>query len=266
MSTDLHKSVEQVALSLLLENAYEDFEHNLFSVGTRFLLWGSFDSESMLLGNYFKSKKKPELNDQRRSDRNLSREDYQLKVQASLAASEAWKYYEWSNKNNRQPILRDCLISYCSAFENCLKNVALVFKLAKSKKFGIEDQVFVPGDQFTKALKDINSEWEHAGDDKKFRQRVFYDTYVCELNPIQRKYSFLKSDIKNQSEWETYEVAVKLRNAVIHQLGRCVTQECIDGHIFPAMQEIELNGRDLEKISTAIKKIMEPLCFELNQL
>lgn len=261
------KRPEQVALSLLLESAHQEFEHAVKSIGPRFLLWGSFDSAEVLAENYFKAKKKNRLADGRRTARSFSSDESRLKRTVGIAAAQAWEYVEWANQLDRQPILRDCLVSYCAAFEACLKNVALVFKLAKKKPRGISDQVFVPGDEFKRYLKEISDDWEKCGQDREaFRFKAFFDQFICLVNPAPDLYPFPNSPDDNLTHWQICQAAVKLRNAVVHQLGRPSEQESIGDDVFPAMWEVELKARHLKLISESMQKVISPLSIGLDKL
>lgn len=148
-------SVEQVALRHLLDNAYEDFKQSLHSAAARFVLWGSFKDSDELVNHYFSAKSRKDLTDGRRSSKSLTEQEMAFRNSVEIGAFEAFQYVSWARKHGGQPILREMLIAYCTAFENCLKNIALVFALANIKKHGIEDQVFVPSEQFRKTLGDI---------------------------------------------------------------------------------------------------------------
>lgn len=252
-------AVEQVALSCLLENAHQEFEHSLLSANARLLLWESFESPDALADSYFKAKHKNHLSDRRRTSKSLSVEEDRLRTTVSISATKAWEYMEWARKRNRQPIFYDALISYCYAFETCLKNIALVFRLAGDKKRSTDDQVFVPGDEFKRILNDIRKAWHECGGNSVFRPKVFFDKYICQANPWRDTYPFPFELKANNSQWEICEAAVNLRNAVVHQLGLPSTQEVIGKKVFPAMVAIEIKGTDLKFISDSMQKILLPL-------
>lgn len=260
------KGVEQVALSHLLDNAYEEFQQSLSSVGARFVLWGSFDSAEALKENYFRAKKKEALLDRRRGEKSRTNEENQLISLVEDSAESAYEYVEWAKKHSSQPIMREMLTSYCTAFEACLKNTALVFAIASKKKQGIEARVFVPGDEFKRFLDEIKNAWKLSGSAEKFRAKTFFDEHVRQKNPSPDLHPFLDSSTSTHAEWEICRAAFNLRNAIVHQLGRSSEQETIGSTIFPARWEIELNSTVLSLVSKSMRAILSPLGVNTSML
>lgn len=215
MPVKSQSSVEQVALRLLLDNAYEEFSHTLQSVGARFVLWGSFSSAKELQQHYFLAKGKKHILDARRS-KSLSQEDADLKDLVEGFAGEAEQYAAWVRKHSGQPILGEMLISYCTAFENCLKKVALVFALAEKKKLGLDDQVFVLGEEYKKTLKFVQDQWKPAKGTGQGTAEVFFESQILNRGAIASQFKLIPMDA---SEWVTCRSAFQVRNALVHQLG-----------------------------------------------
>ena len=249
-------SVEQVALSHLLDNAYEEFQLSVHSASARLVLWGSFSDAADLRLNYFAAKDKKHLLDGRRSAKSLGTEELALKEVVELGAAEAEEYVAWARKHGGQPIFREMLISYCTAFENCLKNVALVFALANKKAQGLGGQVFVPGDQFRNALHDIQARWRAAGSTERSRAEQFFDVEIVRVNVDPARFNFLPM---NAPEWCACRAAYQVRNALVHQLGRPTETVEIDGTPLPAGWEIQLSQKQLFAVQRAFKKILWPL-------
>ena len=247
--------VEQVALSRLLDNAYEEFSQALHSVGARFVLWGSFKGALELQQHYFSAKDKKHLLDGRRS-RSLSQKDLELKELVEELAQEAEEFATWALKQDRQPILREMLTSYCAAFEACLKNVALVFALAERKKQGLDDQVFVPGDEFRKTLRSIQDQWIAARGRERSTAETFFESQVLSKEAIATRFSFLSL---TAPEWVTCRAAFQARNALVHQLGRPSESIEIAGECHHAGWEIQLTTKQLQEVRRAFLNILEPV-------
>lgn len=248
--------VEQVALSHVLDNAYEEFEFSVQSVSARFVLWGSFRDAADLQFNYFEAKDKKHLLDGRRTAKSLRAEELTLKEDVEFAAAEAEKYVAWVRKHGGQPILREMLVSYCTAFENCLKNVALVFALANKKTQGLNGQVFIPGDQYRNALHDIRDRWRAAGSADRSRAEQFFESEIQRVNVDSDRFKFLPI---NSPEWDVCRAAYQARNALVHQLGRPSETIEIDGSPLPAGWEIQLTPKHLLAVQQAFKTILWPL-------
>lgn len=240
-------SVEQVALRLLLDNAYEEFFHTLQSVGARFVLWGSFSSAEELQQHYFLAKGKKHILDARRS-KSLSQEDADLKDLVEELAGEAEQYVAWVRKHSRQPILVEMLISYCTAFENCLKRAALVFALADKKKLGLDDQVFVLGDEYKKTQKFVQEQWKPARGSGRSTAEVFFDSQILNRRAVASQFKLIPMD---EREWVTCRAAFQVRNALVHQLG--VPSESIEiaGDCLHAGSEMQLTPKQIMEVRRA---------------
>lgn len=254
MGAASQESPEQVALDRLLENAYEEFQQTLLSAGARFVLWGSFSNADVLVENYLRSKGKEQLLDKRRTSKSRTAEENELLDILNWAAQEAQDYVTWVRKRDAQPILREILISYCSGFEACLKNISLVFGLAQKKRRGLDDQVFVPGDQFKSALQDVERAWGASGDYDRFRAQVFFEDHIAQKNPDPGRFVFSTCT----EDWDVCRAAFRLRNAIVHQLSRPTEQEVIGSDVFPARWEIDLKPASVKLVSESMSGILKP--------
>ena len=251
-----HPRSEQVALSHLLDNAYIEFKQSVHSAGARFVLWGSFKDAADLQKNYLSAKEKKQLSDARRNAKSLSENEVLLKAAVEAAAIEAEEYRSWARQHSAQPILREMLVSYCSAFEACLKNVALVFSLANIKVQSLERQVFVPSDQFRKTLSDVKDKWRASGDADRSRAECFFSKHIAGCNPDLKRFSFLPSDAH---EWRTCHAAFLARNAIVHQLGRPSVQIVLADEVIHPGWEIDLSLKQLQAVKDAFHTILNPL-------
>jgi hypothetical protein len=252
-------AVEQVSLRLLFDNVREEFQQSLHSVAARFVLWGSFSDSFSLQNNYFEAKDKRQLIDRRRTEKSLTVDELYLKDLVAEYADEADKFRNWLVYKNRQPLLNEMLISYCTAFEACLKNTALVFSLAKNN--GMDYQVFVPSPEFKKFLKEIKKNWNsREADSSKSRIISFFDDFIKIPNPLPGEFKFLDT---SSPQWAICAEAFKLRNAIVHQLGRPSEQLIIGNSVFSPAEPAELKAEDLELIRVAMLKTQSLFLFDL---
>jgi hypothetical protein len=254
-------AVEQVELELLLELSYEEFQKSVLSAGSYVVLWKSFSNAEDLAARFLKAKGKPNLADRRFSEENFAPEDLDLFRQAHSAAMEAQKYIEWAREiNSGQPIYRNILVSYCVAFESCLKNVALVFLLATSKRRDLGRRVFIPGNEYRNTLSKVLNEWRNSqGDVEDFRAKAFFDRVIRPNNPDPARYAFDRARPESDSNWLTCKAAFDLRNVVVHQMGRPSFQIQVADSIFHPGWDVELKSSDLNCIAAAFRSILFPL-------
>lgn len=250
------QAVEQVDLRNFVELAYDEFSKAMLSSGARYLLWGSFASADDLARRWLQAKGHATLSDGRRTERSRSKEENDRLEWAHEHALEASKYVEWARDQGGQPILRDALIGYCTAFESCLKNVALAFRIANDKQRGLDDRVFVPSPQFRNALNSIKADWVVCKTPGVFRARAFFDQHIVHVNPDPKRYDF--TDAK-ASDWSTCEAAFALRNAIVHQMARPSEQVVLGESPFHPGWTIELGPSHLRMIATAMYSLVRPL-------
>lgn len=244
-----------MVLNHLLTNAYEEFSQSLHSIGARFVLWGSFKNAAELQQHYFLANNKKFLLDGRRT-KSLSTEEIVLKELVEYAASEAEEFFTWARSHGRQPLIREILISYCSAFEACLKNVALVLALAKNKKQGLQGQVFVPGDEFRRTLRDIQAKWKNLRGGDLSTAESFFESEILSAASVASHLKFLPM---TAPEWLVCRAAFQARNAVVHQLGRPTITIEIAGKPLPAGWEIELSTKQVQEVRKAFLQILWPI-------
>lgn len=257
MDTDL-KGTEQMGLNHLLEIAWNEFENSLLSAGARFVLWGSFSTEGALAASYLKAKGKSKLIDGRRTEQSRTSEENDLVEAVNAAAHDINTYVDWArNHGGGQPILREALVSYCVAFESFLKNVALIFALAKSRPNGLDGVAFVPDDEFKKTLKQVKDGWKMSNDSGQFRARVFFTKYLNDSNPSPKRFLF---DVeKDKDAWGDCQAAFDLRNAIVHQMARPSEQVTLAATVFKIHHEIELTPKHLSVVGKSMKRVLSPL-------
>jgi hypothetical protein len=252
------KRCEQVALSRLLDIAWGDFDKSLLSAGARFVLWRSFSSKEALIANHLSARGKSNLLDGRRTEKSRTDEENNLIAAVDDAASEAIAYLDWArNHGGGQPILRESLVSYCFAFEGCLKNVAVAFALAETRPDKLKGIAFVPDEEFKNVLKKVKLDWKNCGASGKFRARVFFDEFIFKRNPDIHRYPFYERT--SDEDWEVCQAAFDLRNAIVHQMSRPTEQINLAGTIFDPHCEIELKMTHLRAARISMKKLLDSL-------
>lgn len=253
MKIPVPKPIEQVALGRLIENAYETFEKSLLSVGGRIVLWGSFTDDKQLADQYFSSKGKTYLLDRRRR---LANSDSDFKEAIEYAASEAFEYIKWARERGGQPILHESLVTYCAAFENCLKTIAVAFLLAEGSGSGdLSKQIFVPGQELVRARIAMDKAWERSSQYDSPRVRVFFENEIRAKNPVKAPFTF--SDVSDE-DWSICGSAFKLRNAILHSMGRPSEQIQLGDDIFHPGWDIELSVQSLRTVKNGLLTALTP--------
>ena len=251
--TDAPKPIEQIALQRLIENAYETFDKSLLSVGGRIVLWGSFANDKELAEQYFSSKGKVHLLDRRRR---LSSVDSDFKEGIEWAATEAFEYIKWARDLGGQPILYESIVTYCAAFENCLKTIAVAFLLAEVDGRGdLSKQIYVPGPELAKARSLINKAWDRSSQHDVPRVRGFFENEIQAKNPVKAPFKF---EEVSETDWSICASAFKLRNAILHSMGRPSEQIQLAEDIFHPGWDIELNARNLRTVKSSLLTALAP--------
>lgn len=165
--------VEQVSLEFMIENAQETFEKTTLATRAKVILIGGFADEATAVKSFL-SRKKPDLNRRKK----LSPEDANYVWWIEQYAVDAKKYVDWVRSEGGVPVLNDALVSYCSAFENCLKAVGIAFLLAEQRDDkGLKAQVLVPGPELRQARKVVSWQWLNT-DEEMPRVRSFFESAI----------------------------------------------------------------------------------------
>ena len=240
--------VEQVPLGHLIENAYEAFDRGLMSIAGRMILWGSFDNSEKLARRYMQT------------DGLMIYEKLRLKhPQATKAgflggvrhyADEALEYKIWAKEQDGQPIYSEALVTYCAAFENFFKTVAVAFYLANGAS--IKQVVFIPSHEYTSAYRKIRSLWDGCEDNRRYQE--FYELHVVGRNPPDSPYKFA---VVSEKEWLECIDIFRLRNAILHNMSRLSKDATIgDEFFYPGL--IELQQATLSRVNSVFRKMTSP--------
>lgn len=242
-------STEQIALSLLIENAYEVFDKGLMAVAGRMILWGSFDDAEQLARRYLQADGRAMLDKRRLTNPDLKKEDFLFG--AEIYALEALEYKKWAKERDGQPIYYEALVTYCASLENFLKTVAVGFYLSKGES--LDGQIYVPLKRLTGAYKTIGDAWEKKCDKSK-RVQDFYENWVVRKAPAASSYIF--SEISDES-WADALGAFKLRNAIVHCMAR-LSEDVPIGESYLRCGVLELNQSVLKCIVRNFHNIALP--------
>lgn len=109
-------------------------------------------------------------------------------------ASDAREYVDWVRSEDGQPVWREALVSYCTAFENCLKAIAVAFSIADSRAdAGLRSRVIIPSGDLTKARRKISEFWRKADDGEFPKVRNFFESCI-RSRPCAKRYSGLAEE------------------------------------------------------------------------
>ena len=240
MTDQVHEPrVQNVAIERLLNNAYETLNHQLLSISGRVVLWGSLSSKDDLRDRYLKKQGNKALLDRRHHQTADKKQDW---VEIDNAAIDAWDYLQWAKTHGGQPIARESLVTYWSAFENCLKAIATAFFLANSKEATrTPDQIFVPLTALNGARRFVGKQWKERGRDGH-KGRLFFDEAIVQKNPFPKNFVFA---ILDENIWCRIGSAYKARNAIIHSIGLATENFDFDEKSLYAGDEIEVTPKVL---------------------
>lgn len=249
MSLKDNSATEQIALGLLIENAYEVFDKGLMGVAGRMILWGSFDDSGQLARRYFQADGRAMLDKRRLQIPGLTKEGFLFG--AEIHSLEALEYKKWAKERDGQPIYYEALTTYCSSLENFLKTVAVGFHLSKGKS--LDGQIYVSLEKFTSAHKTIREAWDKKCDKSK-RVQDFYEKWVVRETPATSGYIF--SEISEKS-WADTLGAFKLRNAIAHSMAR-LSEDVEIGESYFRCGVLDLDQNILKCIARNFRNIVLP--------
>lgn len=249
--------VEQVSLEFIVKNAFDNFTKAVLFTRTKVLLIGGYVDQSAAMKAYL-FRTRPDI-DRRRK---LGVEDENYVSMVESYAADADQYINWVRLEGGQPVWRDALVSYCSAFENCLKAIAVAFMLSEFQtETWPNAQVIIPSEDLTRARRKISKQWsEVEGDMPKVRQ--FFEAAVRSRKAAKHFYA-LKNDL-SEPDWEICSTAFQVRNAIIHNLGYMHQSVSLGKLDLYASWQIELNQQAAATVADAFSRALSP--FDPNSL
>ena len=249
------KGVEQVSLTFLVENAYNTFSNTLKSTSAKVLMLGGFDTKENAVRAYLLAIGKKHLTDQRKKI--VDPADQSFLDSVGRYAMDTKDYVQWVREEGGVPVWQEAVVTYCSAFENCLKAIAIAFLLAeRNKTAGLSAQIYVPGPDLRFARKEIRKAWESSFSDEIPKVQNFFHNYVCAKNPEASRYE-LPPQVTAE-EWENCAAAFQIRNAIVHDLGRLSQSLSIGAESFHANWLADISATTVTVIKRTFLKIMYP--------
>jgi hypothetical protein len=245
---------EQLTVNLLFNGAHEDFTQAIKSASVEFVLWRSFATAEELKKNYLNNRfNKKHLIDQRRKK---SESDREFLAILDIHCTTAADHQKWLENDDRQPILRETIVRYCTALENFFKKIALGFKFANNSSKGFEKEIFILSSDFRRIRKEVNAYWSSS--DKDHRQKSFFEDQILSQD-YNGNFIF---DLISDAEWNSVKSAFELRNAFVHQFG--ILSNAIhmfdDGPQYYAGDKPKISPADLAKLRLIFLKFAAPFC------
>lgn len=250
---------EQIAIQRLLANAYETLDKQLLSISGKVVLWGSIDSKDGLRDRYLLNKGKKSLLDRRRR---LTLEEENEWIEVDNAASAAWDYLQWARNDSGQPIARESLVMYWSAFENCLKSVATAFLVATGREVRqIEGQIFVPLSALNAARRKIRDQWSSREFQLAPKGKLFFETAIVQRNCFPGRFKFTQLDV---GIWDRIGAAYQARNAIVHSMGLATEQFDFGGRSLYPGDRVELEASVLRQVAKDFRTVLEPFRTDIS--
>lgn len=253
MADQAHRFFEQIPVQRLLENAYETFDQLLFSISGSIVLWGSVGSSEELRDRYFINKGKKTLLDRRRR---MTVDEENEWIDFDNAAKDAWTYLQWVKMHSGQPVARDSLIGYFTAFENCLKSIATAFLVVSFTEVKrIDGQFFVPLSTLNRARRLVGDHWRSKEYRVAPKGKLFFQNEIERKNPFPSQFVFhpISEDV-----WDRIGSVYKVRNAIVHSMGYASDQFDFDGRSLYPGDEIEVSVKSLRVMAKDFRKVLDP--------
>ena len=268
----------------MIESAWNELKQRMLSQSALYVLWGSVTSAEDLTERYLTAKGERHLLDQRR---HLSESEKDRLENARASAQQAFEYLLWARGESGDPMLRDIVVGYCTAFENALKSVALAFEVAHFHERQ-KGTVFIPAQDFSSLRRRVQKAWKNCSNfpDGSTAEQ-FFKAEILAKNPQPKRWVFksvddegpppvvssgagpgLKYKIdaiqwlrKNSSKanWLTVGTAFKIRHKIVHQNGYIDERlEIADKSLFEG-DDIQLDAAIVRRVHAAFLSLMDPI-------
>jgi hypothetical protein len=242
---------EQVTLEFVIKEAHGQFSKTMLSTRTKVILIGGFKDEATAIKAYL-ARARPNV-DRRK---NLSDDDAQYVRAVEQYAESARKYVEWIRNDGGHAIWREALVAYCTAFENCLKAIALALYLLEQRpKEGLSSQILVPSSELSAARRIISKRWSEE-DFEIPRVRRFFEHYLT--TPTSDRFFPGVTKPIDDSIWDICSAAFQVRNALVHNLGFMPQTVQLGEVTLHASWEVELTQTALKSVAEAFDRVLQP--------
>jgi hypothetical protein len=246
---------EQIALDRIITNARTNFRRTIQSTKAKILLIGSFDGKSDIVNEYIKLKR-PGIDLRKK----LAEDDERLRAFLTVLLPDAKTYVRWIRSSTFNPIWEESLVSYCGAFEMCLKAIAMAFYVGEKQSDGLAYQVFMPGDELTKARRFITKEWSKEIDELP-RCQWFYERFIRDHRFA---HNFRELVSIPADSWDVCSTAFQIRNAIVHNLSVLPVTVELHGTAFHAGDRVEISFGDIRRIEGAFERVLSPFSDALD--
>ena len=238
-------------MQFMVDNAYRTFESSVLSTETKVLLVGAFTDEATAVKSYLK-RRRPDIDLRRKLS--VEDEDYVSRVERYAASAKI--YIDWVRAEGGNPIWKEAVVSYCTAFENCLKSIAVAFHLANtSNSSDLMVEVYVPSGELRNAIERITTDWNSRRLGIK-KSKAFFDEFIFGVRPPNVYQSLLNHSV--DEFWEIAVAANRVRNDIVHNLARMSTQEQLGSLLLHPNWPIELTEGSVAVVGNAFCRIMKP--------
>ena len=249
VSESKYQIPERLALELMIKNARISFRRALQSTKSKILFLGSFNGQSHVVNDFLRNRL-PDVDLRKK----LSKENESLRSRLTSFSSEAKVYAQWTRKQSFGPIWDEALISYCTAFEACLKSIAIAFKIGQNQSQRLKYQVLIPSSDVTKTRRIVSYEWQKEVDDVP-KCQDFYGRFIKNNLCIE---SFSDIEPITQETWDICGVAFQLRNFIIHNLSIAPSTVELGKKTFHAGSKVDLAFGDIRDIEKAFELVLKP--------
>lgn len=243
---------EQIPLSRLVDIAYESFDKTMRSTRAKVLMLGAFTTEDAAVEAFLRSRNRKDLLDRRKC---LGAEEAAYLNRVREYASDTADYVEWLRKSDGAHAFNESLVSYCSALENCLKGIAIAFRLAGAC---FKTQVYVPSEKYGRVRNGIMKDWDQKFDGE-VRVQAFFDKYINEACPTDASYSL--PHVVDPEVWQGCDAAFRLRNSIVHNVGRVSESVDFESWRFIAGDHVQLPELMLARVRINFERIVHPFCI-----
>ena len=241
---------EQVALRLIIHNSRKSFRRTLMSTRAKILLVGSFDGRSDVVNDYVKQKY-PGVDLRKKT----SEEVENLRgVLTSSFLPDAKAYSSWIREHSFKPIWEEALVSYCGAFEACLKSIAMAFYIGRNQADGLRYEIFMPGGEITEARRLIAREWSKEVDDLP-KCQSFYKRFVSNSQYISE---FPEHALITDEAWDVCSAAFQIRNFIVHNLSVASSTVELGSATFHAGSRVDFKFSHLRTVENAFELVLSP--------
>lgn len=247
---------ESISPLLALHGASERLDAEMLSAGALVVLWAAAADERALVDGFLRQKGPGwcELMDRRRK---LTQEQQDRLEMVDAYAAEASEFYKRVKDEEWQPVLRDVLIRYCTAFEHFLKSVALTLRVCDGD---LDRQVFPRTHEIERKRAAVRTEWDNS---RSSGLASFFERSVLAYWPTSIEDALRSRDVRTSlAHCPSMDAAFGIRNALVHNGGKIRMNLELGSFRFQVGDDAVL---ELPLLS-ATKRAMQELAYPMSRL